>query len=82
MDWLVVASIVVILVGSAFLGSAVLEGYLQVKNAPREPMFFCAKGHGHFRKGYALPIAGVLVCPMCYLNALRNGSDKVSLWRR
>lgn len=73
MIWMGTLAITAILI---YIGHAVLTGWLDVKNAPREPMEWCHK-HGHFRKGHCLPIAGTLVCPICYRDAIK-GAEKLN----
>lgn len=52
-----------------WVGIGVMETIAEVKNRPREPMFWCHK-HGHFRRKHVLPIPGMTdVCPMCYREA-------------
>lgn len=78
----VLAAIIIVglLIAGAFIASAVVGGYVQVKTAPREEMMWCHK-HGHYRKGHCLPIGGTLVCPTCYLGALKE-ADNVALWKK
>ena len=78
--WLYLMLVVVVIIGACFLGSAVFLGWFEVKNRPREEQFWCAR-HGNFRKSHALPMANTLVCPRCYMNALKEG-DKVALWKK
>lgn len=64
-----------------YIGSAVLVGYVSVRSRPREEMMWCDKGHGHFRKGFCLPMAGTLVCPQCYLKSLEEAGE-TKLWKK
>jgi hypothetical protein len=53
--------------------STVVEAYVDFKNKPREPMFWCHK-HGYFRMKHTLPLFPELggkaenshMCPTCY----------------
>jgi hypothetical protein len=73
--WLILCSVTAyILIGVC---AAVLEAYIDVKNKPREEMFWCTK-HGPIRKQHTLPLFPELggrplnshVCPMCYKQAV------------
>ena len=59
-----------------YFGSALVEGWIETRAAPREPMFWCHK-HGHFRAGHCVPMFNVLVCPTCYHDAIKNAEKKV-----
>lgn len=43
----------------------VVSGYLAVKYAPREEMFFCQK-HGMLRKANCLEFLGTPACSICF----------------
>ena len=82
MMWLIwIPLVLFLLIVLVFLTSPVIGAYVSVKSRPREEMMWCDKGHGHFRKGYCLPMAGTLVCPQCYLKSLED-SGETKLWKK
>lgn len=64
---------IIFLILAIAVGSAIVEAYVDVKNKPREPMFWCNK-HGYFRMKHTLPLFPELggkaqnshMCPSCY----------------
>lgn len=78
---IVVFSSIVVLSVLLYISSAVMFGIADVRARPREEMMWCDKGHGHFRKGYCLPMAGTLVCPQCYLKSLEEAGE-TKLWKK
>lgn len=73
--WLIIYALIsYVIIGVC---AAVLEAYIDIKNRPREDMFWCHK-HGPIRKKHLLPLFPDLggrpinsnVCPMCYKAAV------------
>lgn len=58
--------IIIVLLASAivYIGFIYLEAKMEVKAAPREPMFECQK-HGIFRKKHLIKFLDTEWCPMC-----------------
>jgi hypothetical protein len=54
-----------------YLGSAVVEAFVDIRGRPTEPMAWCHK-HGMFRKKHVLPWMGTEICPMCYYSAWKD----------
>lgn len=64
--WFVILIAVVGTVVGVFFLLCALEGYIDFKNKPREPMEWCTK-HGHFRKQDCIEWSpGQKICPMCW----------------
>jgi hypothetical protein len=72
---LIVVLVVIVFVCAA--GSAVGEAWMDVRQKPKEEMFWCFR-HGYFRKKHCLPLFPELggtaknsfVCPSCYYDAV------------
>lgn len=61
-----------------FVLIAMLEGYLNFKNKPREKeMEWCPKGHGFFRKQDVIEWSpGFKICPMCWFESMSKVEGK------
>jgi len=57
-----------------WIGSGALEGYMDAKQRPAEPMEWCHK-HGFFRKKHVLDFMETTVCPRCYYEAFKKAEN-------
>lgn len=82
MIWWIVS--IIVLCGIAFaVVSAILDAYMEVNQAPTEPMLWCHK-HGFYREKYALDLfpgahekaLNKKACPFCYKAAVWGNVDK------
>lgn len=71
-------TIVVILITCflVWIGTGVVEGFMDAKKRPAEPMEWCYK-HGFFRKEHVLQFMDVTVCPRCYHEAFEKAERSV-----
>lgn len=76
MFWVItiLVSVIIMVVALLFIGSAIFNAYYQVKNTPREDMFWCHK-HGTIRKKLVLDLGYTQVCPLCYREALEKAEQ-------
>jgi hypothetical protein len=66
------------------VGSAVLEAWLDIRQRPKEDMFWCSTCQQYFRKQHALKlfpdmpdsVQNSFVCPSCYYKAVFENPDK------
>lgn len=65
---------IIVLVIAAFvvwLGTGAVEGYLDAKQRPTQPMELCHV-HGPFLKKHALDFMDISVCPRCYQDSWKK----------
>lgn len=59
-----------------YLGYMLLDAFMSVKTAPREPMFFCNR-HGFMRKEHTITLvewSKEPQCPVCFSEAMKAAS--------
>lgn len=77
----VIIILVVIIAILWYIVVPIVEGALEINNAPVEPQFWCHK-HGFFREQHTLDmfpdmkgINNAKQCPMCYYETVWSGPD-------
>ena len=79
--------LLVVLVAVCFAmaaGSAILEAWLDIRQRPKEDMFWCSTCQQYFRKKHALKlfpdmpdtVQNSFICPSCYYRAVWENPDK------
>lgn len=73
--WIIVGLVAFVVL--VFVVAPAFEGYLDFKNKPREPMEWCPRGHGHFRKKDCIEWSpGQLICPQCWIETMQGVEAK------
>jgi hypothetical protein len=80
LNWTLLAGVVILV----YSGLTFLEAYLEVRAAPREPMFICEKNpkHGMFLAKHCIEfMPGVKYCPLCFHETSKRMERTLGLGR-